>query len=155
MSTLPPKKVSESTLESTHMVLPEHTNAMGNIFGGTIMSWVDITASIVAFRHCRNPVVTASMQEMSFLHPVQLGDLVILKASINYASKRSVEVGVRVESENPLTGRRQHTSSAYLTFVALDSDNKAMVVPEVIPETDIEKERYQKAEQRYQSRKKS
>ena len=137
------------------MVLPEHTNAMGNIFGGTIMSWVDITASIVAFRHCRNPVVTASMQEMSFLHPVQLGDLVILKASINYASKRSVEVGVRVESENPLTGRRQHTSSAYLTFVALDSDNKAMVVPEVIPETDIEKERYQKAEQRYQSRKKS
>jgi len=148
-----PKKVSESALESTYLVLPEHTNAMGNIFGGTIMGWVDIIASIISFRHCRSLVVTASMDELSFLNPVKLGDLVTLKAAINYTSKRSLEVGVRVEAENPITGEKSHTSSAYLTFVSLGDDGKAQPVPPIIPETDQEKKWFEEGKARYEERK--
>jgi len=151
---LSPKKVSESCVESTYMVLPEHTNALGSIFGGTIMSWVDITASIVAFRHCRSLVVTASMDEMSFLHPVKLGDLVTVKASLNYTSKHSMELGVKVIAENPVTAKRTHTSSAYLTFVSLDGNGKAQPVPPVMAESDDEKRRYEEGKIRYEIRKK-
>jgi len=152
--TIPSKKMSASALESTHLVLPEHTNYMGSIFGGTIMSWVDIIASIVSFRHCRSLVVTASMDELHFLNPVNLGDLVTLKASINFTSKRSLEVGVKVVAENPISAEKSHTSSAYLTFVSLDKNGKAQAVPQIIPKSDQEKIWFEEGKKRYEVRKK-
>lgn len=149
-----PKPVSISSAEFTHLVLPPDTNALGTIFGGRIMEWVDIAASIVASRHCRQVVVTASMDALHFISPVKLGDIVILKASVNYTRHTSLEIGVRVESENPLTGERRHTSSAYLTFVALDGNGKPTAVPPVQPSTDEEKRRYQAGEKRSEERKK-
>lgn len=146
------KPVSDSALETTYLVMPEHTNAMGNIFGGIIMSWIDITASIVAFRHCRTAVVTASMDDLHFLHPVRLGELVMLKGSVNFTGNRSLEVGVKVIAENPLTGEQRHTSSAYLTFVSLDADGKATPVPQVMPETLEQKRRFEQGKARKQAR---
>lgn len=146
------KKVSESALESTYLVLPEHTNAMGNIFGGTIMAWIDIIAAIISFRHCRTLVVTASMDDLHFMHPVKLGELVTLKASVNFTSNRSLEVGVKVLAENPLTGDSRHTASAYLTYVSLDSAGKVLPVPAVIPESADEKRRYEEGRQRREMR---
>lgn len=143
----------KSSLETTHLVLPEHTNAMGNIFGGTVMSWIDITASIVAFRHCRSLVVTAGMDKLSFLYPVRLGDLVTLKASVNFTSKRSMEIGVKVLAENPITGLKKHTSSAYLTFVSLDADGHAKEIPQINPKTAEEKRRFKAGSERYRIRK--
>ena len=146
------KKISDSAVASTYMVLPEHTNPSGHIFGGTVMSWIDITASIVAFKHCRSLVVTASMDGLNFLHPVMLGDLVTLKACVNFTSKHSLEVGVKVIAENPLTGNRQHTASAYLTFVSLNEMAKALVVPSVAPKTRDEKRRFAEGKLRYEQR---
>lgn len=146
------KSVSDSALETTYFVLPEHTNPMGNIFGGTVMSWVDITAAIVSFRHCRSLVVTASMDELSFLHPIKLGDLVTLKASINYTGPHSIEVGVKVIAENPVSGEKTHTSSAYLTFVSLDKKGKAQPVPQISPETKEENRRFEAGKKRYLDR---
>lgn len=143
-----PKPVSASKSESLHLVLPSDTNALGNIFGGRIMSWVDLVAAMAANRHARMVCVTASMDQLHFISPVRLGDMVILKASVNCTHKTSMEVGVRVESENPLTGERRHTASAYLTFVAIDSEGKSIPVPPVFPETDEEKRRYQAAQER-------
>jgi len=152
MTKLKDKNAKDSEIESTYLVLPEHTNAMGNIFGGTIMAWIDMIASIVAFRHCRNIVVTASMDDLSFLHPVKLGDLVILKSKINFTSKRSIEVGVKVVAENPITGEQKHTSSAYLIFVSLDKNGKAIEVPQIIPESDCEKQRFEEGKTRRENR---
>lgn len=152
-SPIKPKLVSASQVENNYLVLPEHTNSLGNIFGGTVMSWIDITAAIAAYKHCRTLVVTASMDHLTFLHPVRLGDLVNLKASVNFASKRSIEVGVRVESENPLTGERQHTSSAYLTFVSLGDEGHAKEVPPLIAKSKAELRRMKDGQKRYQYRK--
>ncbi|MBF0103869.1 MAG: acyl-CoA thioesterase [Deltaproteobacteria bacterium] len=146
------KKTSESSLESTYMVMPEHTNPRGYTFGGTIMAWVDITAGVVAFRHCRTSVVTASMDELSFLYPVNLGDLVTLKASVNFTSRHSMEVGVKVLAENPITGESSHTATAYLTFVSLDKNGKTLPIAQVIPETDEHIRRFEAGKARYQER---
>lgn len=147
------KKMSESRVEMTELVLPSHTNAMGNIFGGQIMAWVDIAASICAFRHCRMPCVTASMDALDFISPVKLGEIVILRANINYAGRSSMEIGVKVTSENPLTGEENHTASAYLTFVALDANGKpAKQVPGLITETDKETTWLNEAQQRRATR---
>lgn len=150
---LTPKPVKDSIIETTHLVLPEHTNPLGNIFGGQVMSWIDITAAIVAFRHCRSVVVTASMDKLSFLHPVKLGDLLTLKASANFTSQRAIEVGVKIFSENPVTGDVKHTSSAYVTFVSLDEAGKAQPIRPLIPETVDEKRRFKEGEERYLRRK--
>ncbi len=147
-----PKPVSASSAEFTHLVLPPDTNALGTIFGGRIMEWVDIAGSIVASRHCRQVVVTASMDALHFLAPVKLGDIVILKAAVNFTHRTSLEIGVRIESENPLTGERRHTSSAYLTFVALDAAGKPTAAPEVLPQTEDEKRRFEDAKTRYEYR---
>lgn len=140
--TLSPKKVSDSALETTYMVLPEHTNPVGNIFGGTIMAWIDILAACVAYRHCRCQVVTASMDDLHFISPVKLGDLVTLKGAINFTGTTSMEIGVKVISENPFTGEPAHTASAYLTFVALDEAGKPKTISQIQPLTDDEKRRY-------------
>lgn len=136
----------------TEMVLPSHTNSIGTIFGGVVMSWIDIAAAIAAQRHSQKQVVTASIDALHFVAPVKKGWIVNLKASVNYAAKSSMEIGVRVDAENPITGEKFHTASAYLTFVALDSNSKPTSVPKLIPETEDEKRRFQRAQQRRERR---
>jgi acyl-CoA hydrolase len=121
---------------------------MGHVFGGVIMSMMDKCAAISAFRHSRLPVVTASIDRVDFREPIHLGDLVVMKASVNYAGRTSMEVGVRVDAEELLTGRRRHTNSCYLTFVAVDRNGRPVEVPELLPETADEKRRYQAATER-------
>lgn len=148
MGSSPSKSVSASRVVMTQLVLPSHTNSLGSIFGGTVMSWIDIAAAICAQRHSNKEVVTASIDELHFIAPVYKGWVVNLKASINFVSKTSMEVGVRVDAENPKTGETFHTASAYLTFVALGSNGKPAPVPELILETDIDRQRHAEAEAR-------
>lgn len=132
----------------TELVLPTHTNALGSIFGGVVMSWIDIAAAIAAQRHSRKNVVTASIDALNFVAPVFKGWVVNLRASVNFAGTSSMEVGVRVDAENPVTGQRFHTASAYLTFVALDSRGKPTSIPQIKPETTEEKRRFDAAKER-------
>lgn len=136
----------------TEMVLPSDTNALGTIFGGKIMSWIDIAAAIAATRHARRTVVTASIDALHFLSPVKLGHVVNIRAMVNSAFKTSMEVGVRVDSENPITGEITHTATAYTTFVALDDHGRPALVPSVIPETQEDKRRYEQSKKRRESR---
>ena len=124
------------------LVQPNDANNHGNMHGGKVMHLIDIAAAMSGLRHCRKPIVTASVDSLDFRYPIKLGNMIILRASVNYTHNTSMEIGVRVESEDPLTGKRFHTSSAYLTFVALDENGKPAKIPEVIPETDTEKRRY-------------
>lgn len=142
------KPVKASQVVMTELVLPSHTNSLGSIFGGVIMSWIDIAGAICAQRHSNNAVVTASLDELSFIAPVFLGWVVNLKSSVNYVSKTSMEVGVRVDAENPKTGEVFHTASAYLTFVALNSYGKPTQVPELLCESPAELRRNQEAQTR-------
>ncbi len=150
--TLPSKSPQESAVTMTEIVLPQHTNALGSIFGGTVMSWIDIAGAICAGKHARSDVVTASIDALHFIKPIRLGYHVELKASVNYTGTTSMEVGVRVDTENPKTGERFHNVSAYLTFVALGPDGKAVPVPPLLLKTDAEKRRNQAARIRRQSR---
>lgn len=136
----------------TQLVLPEHTNAIGTIFGGQVAAWIDICAAIAAQRFCRRQVVTASIDELVFHHPIQRGHIAIFRASVNAAWSRSMEVGVRVEGEDPLTGERTHTASAYLTFVALDADGQKTAVPELLSESPDEQRRAAQANVRRRHR---
>ncbi len=147
-----PKPVSTSAAEFTHLVLPSDTNALGSIFGGRIMEWTDIAAAVVASRHCRKVAVTASMDALHFISPIRLGDIVILKAAVNFTHRTSMEIGVRIEAENPLSGERRHTASAYLTFVALDESGCPTEVPPVSPETSEEKRRFEEGQRRRSER---
>ena len=149
---LTPQPVRASQVTMTEMVLPQHTNSFHNVFGGQVMAWIDICAAIAAQRHSRRPCVTASVDALQFLAPVKRGWFINLKASVNYVGRTSMEIGVRVDSENPLTGELHHTASAYLTFVALDEDNKPSAIPALIVETDGEKRRYKHAELRRKAR---
>lgn len=146
------RAVSESIVIMTEMVLPTHTNSMDSVFGGVIMSWIDIAASIAAQRHCQKPVVTASIDGLHFIAPVYKGWIVNLKASVNFAGRTSMEIGVRVDAENPIHHEVFHTASAYLTFVALDSKGRPTVVPQVIPSTADEKRRFEAAQARRAAR---
>lgn len=136
----------------TELILPHHTNNLGTIFGGTVMSWVDIAAAICAQRHCNKQVVTASVDAMEFLAPVRLGWILTLKASINYVWKTSCEVGIRVSAENPHSGELFHTASAYVTMVCLDSNGRPTRMPPIIPETDDQRRRYEEAKARRTAR---
>lgn len=147
-----PKPISASRVEMTEVVLPGDTNALGTIFGGKVVSWIDIAAATCAMRHARTTVVTASIDSLHFLNPIKTGFIVSLKASVNYTGTTSMEIGVRVEAEEPLTGVRSHTASAYLTFVALDSDGKPTPIPPAVPRTEEEKWRWRKAEKRREAR---
>ncbi len=140
--------VRESVSEYSEFALPTDANTFGNLLGGKVMHLVDLAGALAAVRHARCPVVTASVDQMTFLHPVHIGQLIILRSSVNRVFRTSMEVGVRVEVENLVTGARKHTSSAYLTFVAVDPQGKRAPVPPVIPETDDEKRRFQEAEAR-------
>lgn len=145
---LEPRTVRESLSEISEMALPNDANPLGNLIGGKVMHLVDIAAAIAASRHSRHPCVTASVDHMTFLHPVHIGELVVVKASVNRAFTTSMEVGVKVIVENLRTGTVRHTSSAYLTFVALDAQGKHTRVPPVVPETEAEKRRYEAAGER-------
>lgn len=142
------KTVKESSVEMTEIIMPSHANSVGTVFGGKIMQWMDIAAAICGFRHCRRPVVTASVDTLHFLKPIRVGDIVNIKASVNYVGKTSMEIGVRVEAEEPLTGKKKHSSSAYFTFVATDENCKPIPIPPIIPETKEEKNRYEEAQKR-------
>jgi acyl-CoA hydrolase len=146
------KTVSETRLVSAIHMNPQDANPSGNVQAGIIMLHVDTTASIVAARHSRNNVVTASMDRLNFFHPVYIGDLLILKASVNQVGNSSMEVGVRVEAENTTTGEKRHTASAYLSLVALDEKGRPTEVPPLILETDEEKRRHLQAQQRRKMR---
>ena len=149
---LPIKAPADSAVIMTELVLPQHTNALGSIFGGVVMSWIDIAAAIAAGKHSRSNVVTASIDALHFIAPIKLGHVVELKASVNYAGKTSMEIGVRVESSDNLTGERFHNVSAYLTFVAIGSDGKPHQVSPIAPQTETEKRRFYSAIKRRASR---
>ncbi len=146
------KSVSASQVVMTELVLPSHTNSLGSIFGGVIMSWIDIAAAIAAQRHSNKEVVTASLDDLSFIAPVYKGWVVNLKSRVNFVSRTSMEVGVRVDAENPRTGEVFHTASAYLTFVALDSHGKPTPVPALKLDTEEDHRRSAEAQRRREMR---
>jgi acyl-CoA hydrolase len=146
------RSVRESESDYSELALPNDANTFGNLLGGRIMHLVDLAGAIAAMKHCRNPVVTASMDHMDFIHPVRIGQLVRLRASVNRAFRTSMEVGVKVWVEDLMTGAEKHVSSAYLTFVAIDAHGHGVDVPPAIPETDDEKRRYEEAGERRQYR---
>jgi acyl-CoA hydrolase len=136
------KPVRESQSEYSELALPNDSNGLGNVLGGKVMHLVDLAGALAAMRHARCPVVTASIDHMNFLHPVHIGQLIILRSSVNRVFQTSMEVGVKVWVEDLLKGDLRHTSSAYLTFVAIDAQGKRVPVAPVIPETEEEKRRY-------------
>lgn len=139
------KPVGESRTTMTEIVLPNDANSYGNILGGKVMHLVDLAGAMAAFRHSRKQVVTASVDSVVFHHPIKVGELVLLEANLSRAFRSSMEVEVQVWSEDPLSGVRTRTSTAYLTFVALDQTGKPATIPPVIPETPTEKARYREA----------
>jgi acyl-CoA hydrolase len=146
------KTVRESHHEAAQLMLPQHANVLGNVFGGVILSMMDTTAAVSAIRHARRICVTVSVDRVDFREPIHVGDLVIMKSSVNYVGKTSMEVGVRVETENLLTGVRLHTNSCYLTFVAVDKEGKPAPVPPIKPETPDEIRRHAAAKLRRERR---
>ncbi len=147
-----PKKVSESKMVMTELVLPNHTNQLGQLLGGQLMHWIDICAALCAAKHSQTVCVTASVDSLSFNHPIGLGDAVTLNASLNRVFNTSMEVGVKVFAESFRKGTKTHTNSAYLTFVSLDNNGKPVKVNELIPETEDEKRRYEEALRRREYR---
>jgi acyl-CoA hydrolase len=148
-----PKTVNESKVEMAQAMFPVDANPAGNVNGGTIMKLIDTAAGIAAHRHCRTNVVTASMDRLDFHQPIFVGELVTLRASINYVGTTSMEVGVRVEAENLMTGEVRHTNSAYLTMVSLDEHRRPSGVPKIVPETEDQKRRFREGEMRAKQRK--
>jgi uncharacterized protein (TIGR00369 family) len=147
-----PRRVSDSQVLMSLQMNPADANPTGNVHGGTIMKLVDTAAGVCAMRHCRTRVVTVSMDSMSFLHPVYVGNVVTLYASVNDVGDTSLEVGVRVEAENIRTGEKVHTSSAYLVFVALDDHDNPTRVPPLLVETEDERRRQAHAKIRRETR---
>ena len=146
------KKISDSKVQIAQVMMPEHSNAAGNVHGGYILKLVDQASAIVAARHTHQNCVTASVDRMDFISPVYIGNLVFAMASINYTGKISMEIGVRIEAECLKTGTHTHVGSAYLTFVALGENDKPVEIPQIIPETDEEKRRYDEAKKRREIR---
>ena len=147
-----PRPVSKSRVQTTELVLPSHTNQLGTIFGGQLMSWIDIVASIAAARHASGVCVTASIDALHFVAPVKLGHHVGIRAMVNFTGRTSMEVGVRLDSEDPRTGARTHVATSYLTFVAIDDRGQPRPVPPALAETDEENRRMRSAELRRRSR---
>ena len=124
------------------IVLPNDTNLLGNVLGGRVMHLMDMCAAMSAYKHARTAVVTASLDRLDFLAPSKMGDIMKLQSSVNFTNNSSMEIGVKIESENPKTGFSHHTASAYLTFVSLNDEGKPMRVPPIVPETKIEQRRF-------------
>lgn len=141
-----PPRLSHTTV--AEVMMPHMANVLGNVHGGVLLGMMDRAAAVAAIRHAQRTCVTVSVDRVNFREPIHLGELVEMHASVNYAHRTSIEVGVRVEAENLLTGRRRHTNSCYLTFVAIDENGRPVAVPAVLPETDEERERFAAAERR-------
>jgi acyl-CoA hydrolase len=139
-------RLSHTTI--AEVMMPHMANALGNVHGGVILGMLDRVGAVSAIRHAQRVCVTASVDRVDFREPIHLGELVTMYASVNYAHRTSIEVGVRVEAENLLTGERRHTNSCYLTFVAIDDAGLPVPVPPVVPETEEEKRRHAEAEAR-------
>lgn len=148
VSQLPPRTVSHSQVEMLELVLPSDLNLLGNMLGGRVMHHMDLCAAIAAQRHAGRVCVTASVDRIDFIGPVRVGELLVLKSSVNYAGRTSMEVGVICMAENPRNGSRRHTASAYFTFVALDDDLRPTVVAAIDPVTPVERRRYDEADER-------
>lgn len=146
------KRVSDSVVTMTELVLPNHTNQLGNLLGGQLMHWIDICAAMAASRHSNRVCVTASVDRIDFHHPIRLGYAVILVASVNRAFNTSMEVGVKVYSNCFKTGEQVHTNTAYLTFVSVDENLKPVQAPPIVPESEDEIRRYEQALQRREDR---
>lgn len=146
------RTVKESQSEYSEICLPNDTNMLGSMLGGHVMHLVDLCGAIAAIRHARSPIVTASVDQMTFLHPIHVGELVQLKSQVNRVFRTSMEVGVKVWVENLQTGEIKHTSSAYLTFVAVDGAGKRVEVPPVTAETVEDMRRWQQAAERREYR---
>ena len=146
------KYVKDSHVIMHELILPNDTNNLGNVFGGKVMQYMDLCAAMSAYKFARTAVVTASVDRLDFLAPATVGDMLILKSSVNYAHKTSMEIGVRIDAENVKTGQRKHTASAYLTFVSLDEDGKPQKISDIIPESKDEKRRYQEGKERHSQR---
>lgn len=144
--------VAATTAEMAEIVLPNDANLLGNILGGKVMHLIDIAAAVAASRHCHSAVVTASVDYLEFHHPVKVGELILIRAALNRAFHTSMEIGAKVWSENLLTGERKHTSSAYLTFVALNEQGRPVAVPAYVPLTAAEQRRWHAAEVRRATR---
>jgi acyl-CoA hydrolase len=148
VSHLSPRPVSHSQVEMLELVLPSDLNLLGNMLGGRVMHHMDLCAAIAAQRHASRVCVTASVDRIDFISPVRLGELLVLKSSVNFAGRTSMEVGVICMAENARTGGRRHTASAYFTFVALDDDLRPTAIAPIEPVTPIERRRYDEAHQR-------
>ncbi len=146
------KTVAQSSVVMSQAMIPQDANPAGNVHGGVIMKLIDTAGAVVATRHARANVVTASIDRLDFLHPVFIGDFVTLRANLNFVGKTSMEVGVRVEAENLITGGTRHTSTAYLTFVALDTNGRPMPLPALILETEEQQRRNGEANVRRENR---
>jgi len=147
-----PKRASESATEMVQVVLPNDANPLGFILGGTVMHLIDIAGAIACHRHTRSLLVTAAVDGLQFLHPIKVGDLIILRASVTAVWSTSLEVEVEVFSEETLTGLRRMTSVAYLTFVAIDRDGRRLTIPGLILETPEEKKKAADADKRRAAR---
>ena len=139
------KRSSESEMTTARLMMPTDANVLGNVFGGSIMKCMDEVAGIVAYRHAGKNVVTASIERMNFFAPVYVGNLLILKANVNYVGTTSMEIGVRIEAQDPLSQKGTHTGSCYLTYVALDEKGKPTPIPPLIVTTPTEKRRFREA----------
>jgi len=146
------RTVCQSQSERSEIIFPSDANALGNLFGGRLMQYIDLVGAMAASRHARAITVTASMDHLDFVAPVHVGDLLILKASVNRAFRTSMEVGVKAMVEDVRQNRLRHVSSAYLTYVAVDMTGKRIIVPQVIPETEHQKRRYEDAGRRREMR---
>ncbi len=146
------RRVRDSSVTIAQVMIPQDANPAGNVHGGVIIKLIDTAAGVVASRHARSNVVTASVDRLDFHHPVFIGDLLFFKASLNLVGRTSMEIGVRVEAENVLTGEVRHTASAYLTYVALDGSGRPHEVPPLILETEEETRRNREAKARRETR---
>ncbi len=146
------KRVRDSSVTISHVMLPQDANPAGNIHGGVVIKNIDSVAGVVAIRHARCNTVTASIDRLDFHSPVFIGNLLTLKASVNIVGRSSMEIGVRVEAEDLVTGQFRHTASAYLTFVALDENGRPKKIPSLILETEDEKRRNRESQERRRSR---
>ncbi|MGH7569497.1 MAG: acyl-CoA thioesterase [Gemmatimonadales bacterium] len=142
----------ESETVMSELMMPQHANIMGNVFGGVILSLVDRVAAVSAIRHAGKQCVTVSVDKVDFREPIHVGELVTAFARVNFAGRTSMEVGVKVIAENVMSGDKRHTNSCYVTYVALDEKGEPTPVPPIVPETPDEKRRYERAAQRRASR---
>jgi acyl-CoA hydrolase len=149
---LTPKPPSDSLVEMTELVMPSDANALGTAFGGRIVQWTDLAAGVCAMRHSRLPVVTVSIDQLTFLAPVRIGHIALLRAQVNAVFRSSMEVGVEVSTEDPRTGERYKCCDAYLTFVALGGDNRPTEVAPLVTESAEEKRRERDARTRREAR---